>query len=490
MSKFRLCIYLSVFLGLYGCGSPKGSAENRAVKTDNWTLDPYLQVNPSGMDVKNGSYYRTSFLSADPGGKPIIAWTAAKNSNLYFQNIDPATGKISEPKAVFDVTGAWVDHPVIAVDSAKKMILLAAWHKRIEAPRTGDKHVYFTRSTDGGQTWKPPSILNRAVGAFSPTMAVDGKGAIYVVWKDERNGLSDLYFNRSNDYGETWLPEDIRLSPGTPGNGVSSSQVLLCQPGGRVYLAYSHMPDGSVASLYFRSSSDYGTTWTENIRVNDNVSLHMDFPSMAVQPDGRIALSWVFVGDRGFSSLYLDTSADDGRTWSADRIIYSSAPSAMEYLRSLKFPKDILNLVWVDMVGQEISVVYKTSKDFGATWGEQNKLDGRINPDVSFRRSVDLRLDTNSSDLAAAVWGEYYLGSSLIKTSYSMDQGASWLATPIEVSPEKKAESDYRFPQLAIFQNKVYLIYQRQQDNNTDLFFRQLTINGLPGDRNAPRIVK
>jgi hypothetical protein len=316
-------------------------------------------------------------------------------------------------------------------------------------------------------------------------MAVDGKGSIYVVWKDERKGLSDIYFNRSKDYGETWLTEDVRLSPGAPGNGVSSSQVLLCEPGGKVYLAFSHMPENSVGTLFFRSSSDFGTTWTDCIRVQDNPSLHMDFPQLAVQPDGRLALAWIYIGDRGFASLYFDSSSDGGKTWGADRIIYSSAPSALEYLRMIRLPSNILDLVWVDLSGQEVSVIYKTSKDFGATWGEQNKYDGRINPSVSFRRSVDLRLDTDDKEVVAAVWGEYALGSGLIKASFSTDQGATWLAEPIEISPEKEAEYDYRFPQVSVFQDKVYLIYHRQQYNKTDLFFRRLTINGLSGERDT-----
>jgi hypothetical protein len=466
-----------------GCGPSNRSSASQTLKTDLWTLQAPFQLNPAGRDAKAGSYYRTSTLAVNAEGKPVVAWTAGDDSSLLVQIVDFEKGTASPPRKAFNAEDSWIDHPTMAVDREKKLIFLAAWQKKIKAPNTGDKHVYFARSADGGQTWSPQVILNQSNGAFAPTMATDGQGAIYVVWKDERNGLADLYFNRSRDYGATWLPQDVRLSPGTPGNGVTTFPVLIGEPGGKVFLAYSHTPEGSVGSIYFRSSSDFGATWSEIVRINDNPSVHMDFPQLAVLPDNRIGVSWIYNGDRGFSAIYFDSSADGGKTWGADRILYGSTKSATEYLRMISLPKESLLLYWVDRIGEEFPVVFKGSKDFGTRWQGENQVDGRLNVNLGQRRSVDLRLDTDGDKTLVAAWGEYVLGSTLIKASFSLDKGATWLSESIEASPEKEGESDYRFPQIVVSEDQVFLIFHRSRGNNTDIFFRGWTMTGWAGER-------
>ena len=42
-------------------------------------------------------------------------------------------------------------------------------------------------------------------------------GALYVTWYDRRNGDLDVYFNASEDGGETWRPRDVRLDTDVAG---------------------------------------------------------------------------------------------------------------------------------------------------------------------------------------------------------------------------------------------------------------------------------
>src|SRR5205823_378053 len=130
-------------------------------------------------------------------------------------------------------------------------------------------------------------------------------------------------------------------------------------------------------------------------------------PQIARRPDGQVALAWVYTGERNSSALYFDTSKDDGKTWGADRILYASSPSAMEYLTIFGAGDDFLSLFWVDKVGGEVPVVYKTSDDFGANWAGGEKVEGRLNGAVDFRRSMDLRLAFDGKQTMAAVWAEY-----------------------------------------------------------------------------------
>ncbi|NOT02096.1 MAG: hypothetical protein HOP29_15900 [Phycisphaerales bacterium] len=80
--------------------------------------------------------------------------------------------------------------------------------------------VKFVRSTDGGDTWSAPIIVNDDDRAepwqWFGTMSVAPGGRIDIVWNDTRNSaisrVSELYYSNSRDGGLTWSG-NIAVSP-------------------------------------------------------------------------------------------------------------------------------------------------------------------------------------------------------------------------------------------------------------------------------------
>ncbi len=84
--------------------------------------------------------------------------------------------------------------------------------------RSGQLDVFFSRSTDGGQTWMTPVKVNDTPAGdttkqFYPWLAVDPYDRIHVVWHDTRAGGGRLaqYYSYSTDFGLTWS-ENYRVS--------------------------------------------------------------------------------------------------------------------------------------------------------------------------------------------------------------------------------------------------------------------------------------
>ena len=74
-----------------------------------------------------------------------------------------------------------------------------------------DGDVFFIRSLDRGETWSSPIALNDDEGSnlqFFPEMTVGPDGTIHVMWGDMRDDPTHLryhiYYTKSTDSGETW----------------------------------------------------------------------------------------------------------------------------------------------------------------------------------------------------------------------------------------------------------------------------------------------
>lgn len=207
-------------------------------------------------------------------------------------------------------------------------------------------NIMFSRSTDGGQTWSVAKQINQYSGdcldddntVEGAVPAVGPSGEIYVAWGSPKG----LVFDRSFDYGETWLSEDIFIAdlPGgwaldVPGiNRCNGMPVTVCDVSdgpyhGNIYVNWSDQRNGiDDTDIWLSKSSDSGDTWSERIRVNDDPpGRHQFFSWMATdQTNGYIYI--VFYDRRNHTNnltdVYLAVSRDGGETFSNNKISEST----------------------------------------------------------------------------------------------------------------------------------------------------------------------
>jgi len=123
-----------------------------------------------------------------------------------------ADGKLSTDgccTAAFTIAGyngeaLWQEHPTLYVNGSNVYIV---WEGR-DATNANSK-IKFVRSTDFGRQWTQPLNINPAFpGNFSrPTLVVTyvgDKRQLYVAAYASANGISQVYWNRSLDNGDTW----------------------------------------------------------------------------------------------------------------------------------------------------------------------------------------------------------------------------------------------------------------------------------------------
>lgn len=203
--------------------------------------------------------------------------------------------------------------------------------------------IYFSYSTDNGNTFSAPVTINNWNNdlANMPVPAVASDGTVYVSWMNYSvwtGGVGTIFLDKSTNGGVTWgtdinvtmvnLPP-LSLSTGTGITDVTSkgAPVLKVSPTNpnELYITYAADPDGpgtDEADIFFIKSTNGGTTWSSQIRVNDdNTTNDQHLPWMDVKPDGTIDITWYDRRNDANDKLwdvYVTRSKDGGNTFSTN----------------------------------------------------------------------------------------------------------------------------------------------------------------------------
>ena len=125
------------------------------------------------------------------------------------------------------------------------------------------------------QTWDPDVRLTYSGVAAYNAFAVTNQDTIHIVWQDERDGNSEIYYKRSIDKGQTWVP-GTRLTY----NNDYSRHPSVVVFGSNVHVVWEDFRDGN-AGIYYKRSLDNGVTWDADVQLTSLGSAECD-PSIEV----------------------------------------------------------------------------------------------------------------------------------------------------------------------------------------------------------------
>ncbi len=186
---------------------------------------------------------------------------------------------------------------------------------------------YFSKTTDGGESWSAPRQIPDDDYAYNPHIAcsTDGK-RIYLFYEKGSEGVAYRTLTRSDDEGENWsapvsLPSrEVQYEPAYPYPGTGSALyrlVLMWMPG--------------LGSFYVYTSTDSGVTWSG--RKHIDTVYHMDIHDWNFLIDSSDNLHIFY--SAGYAAwnegLYYRRSYDGGLTWTKRRNVssagFNSSPS-------------------------------------------------------------------------------------------------------------------------------------------------------------------
>lgn len=257
------------------------------------------------------------------------------------------------------------------------------------AAATGKQVLWMNRSLSFGEvdTWLPaPARINQGDGnVASARMICDDNGA-YVVWQDDRDGElknPNVYFQRSDD-GETWLAEDVRVSPDPDGDTLSINPDIAIDKSGNLYVAWADSQSGSY-DILVGTSNDGGATWGPTFARVDQ-----DPPGEGWSGNPRIAVNdsgdyvWVTWMDKrdGKSDIYVAYSDSAGSSFRPEERLDNTlqnqdgASDSFEPQLCTDGESSHVYVVWHDRMGESAQandyndIYYNYSADLGANWKE------------------------------------------------------------------------------------------------------------------------
>lgn len=308
-----LAAALLVGLLLAGCTSPDppvppppapglsfGPALTPATAPDGFGSEPSLLIARDGA-----IYFSTVLGSADARGDGVFRSTDGGTTWDYLGKADyPFGGGDSDLEELADgtllLTGQW--RPA------------AAPANPIGSPYvTGGESVF--RSTDRGTTWTPFPVAGYLPYADRNWLATDGSQTVYLTFNQAQAGL---LVTKSTDGGQTWMPpvvvEGTASQAGDGPNGIPGDAVVDPKSG-VLYIPYGPGPGGgTVQRLY--ASKDGGQTFTGHVvrTTPSDASSGAIFSTVAVDGNGTLFYAWAET-QAGAMRAFVAASRDGGVSW-------------------------------------------------------------------------------------------------------------------------------------------------------------------------------
>lgn len=359
-------------------------------------INNYYISNDGGFTWSENTLSSTSYgVWGDP------ALMIDNNSNLYFFHLsNPPSGnwidRIVCQKST-DNGNSWNDGTYFGLNGTKAQDkewpiidrnngnIYVTWTEFDDYGSSNSSHksrIMFTKSTDSGDTWSTALKINKVDGncidsddtTEGAVPAVGPNGEIYTVW----SGPAGMRFNRSLDYGDTWLADPILVDTQPTGwdyeiPGISRANgmpVTLCDLSGgsnhgTIYVNWSDQRNGSNdTDIWFKKSTDGGDTWSDLKRVNDDPAGKQQFLTwMAIdQTTGYLYVVFYDRRDQSDNStdVFLAYSTDGGENFTNIKIsesdfLPSSGPFFGDYT-NITAHDGVIRPIWTSLQSGQLKI--------------------------------------------------------------------------------------------------------------------------------------
>jgi hypothetical protein len=222
-------------------------------------------------------------------GQIFLTWDQEPTASPNICNVLVASSldgtKFTKPLQLDDNTACAVN-PIPLVDSAGNFNI--AWNTNA---------VFFTRSTDQGQTFQPVSPVAQGINTNSPEFAVGPNGEIDLLYNSAvfAGPAYQVFFTQSLDHGATFSPPQNLSLPHPVLNFTGAGDaVVAVDVNNRITVAFEDDSNGTFSGdddIYDRTSTD-GVTFTDAANLSNTTDQSEVFPQILIASKGVRYFTW------------------------------------------------------------------------------------------------------------------------------------------------------------------------------------------------------
>lgn len=208
-----------------------------------------------------------------------------------------------------------------------------------------NSQIVFSRSTDEGTTFSTPVIISTIsplVQADVASIAASGND-VYLAWIEEIQDQPNrqLFVAHSSDFGSTFLQKTV--VPGA--NQADNPGIVINKSGQNLFLVWREDELDPIRSIDFVRSEDGGITFSTPLSIDTgNFSLgeEIDDPSLAINNKLDLNLFWFKNGE-----IFFSRSIDEGFTFSfPENVSQDNSSSTSPNIKTNNMGKSFV--VWTD----------------------------------------------------------------------------------------------------------------------------------------------
>ncbi|HEX5424326.1 MAG TPA: PKD domain-containing protein [Candidatus Acidoferrales bacterium] len=343
--------------------------------------------------------------------------------------------------------------PQVAVDS--KGTIYLAW----EDDTATNSNILFSRSTDGGATFSTPINLSNASDySFNPRIAISAAGSVDVVWEYETADNTDIMFSHSTDAGLTFTPP-INLS-NDPAD--SENEQIATDTAGNIYVVWEN--DSLNLGVLFSHSSDGGATFSTPAVLSTNTSGSYS-AQIAIGTNGNLSVVWEDDG-QSVSDVSFSHSSDHGATFSSPQSLsYHTGNSGSQQI-AIDLNGNI-DVVWTNETSGKFDIFFTRSVDNGATFSTPSDVSNGSGNAQNPQMGLDAKGNIN------LVWEDNMPSDIYFARS---NNGGGSFSSPVNISNNGGFSVD---PFLTVDGGgNVSVAWEDDTPGNKDIFFSRSTDSG------------
>lgn len=312
-------------------------------------------------------------------------------------------------------------------------------------------------------TFQPTYNLSNTSYATSDYHAVFSQDNwYYVVWQD--NG--EIKFKSSSDYGATWTPNLL----------IASSSSIMGWPvvaadGQKVYVLFHQNPGDY--EIIFMSSDNHGQTWGSGTIIS-GMDIGAITPQLYVNGANLFAVWEQKINN--YYDIILRRSTDQGLTWLPEQNI-SNTPSLNSRWVQIQGLGNHIYCAWIDQSTYPLGdIFFRKSNDNGVTWDAAINVTNDARPQNRFcmKNNYNGNISIATDDIPGSFnFDEIYL----LK---STNEGLTWTA-PVNITNNP---GNSNAPWIEVYENNILFSWSDNTQSapaydNSDIFFKWSSDGGV-----------